>query len=85
MEKADHELLLLLSPSDERLKKLYEQHKKLEKEVVRYSHYAKYSASAALKEKELKKSKLHGMDAIMEILSDYRRQESAHSSNGFLL
>ena len=72
MEHADHELLLQIVPSHPILRKLYNQHKKLEKEVEKFRHYARYSSSAALREQELKKQKLLRKEEIMGILRDHK-------------
>lgn len=77
MEKADRDLVLLISNTNPRLKKLYDEHLRLDKEIERYQHYAKYSSSAALHHRELKKAKLKGMDDIMAILSEHRHQGSS--------
>ena len=75
MEKADHELLMQIVPTNPRLKELYDEHIKLAKEVEKFERYAAYSSSVALKQKELKKAKLKGMDEIQEILNHYRSEE----------
>ena len=72
MEKVDHELLMRIADHNPLLQKLYAEHLKLEKEVERVGRYAAYSSSAALRQKELKKEKLKGMDTIMSILHEYR-------------
>jgi uncharacterized protein YdcH (DUF465 family) len=72
MEKADQELLLSIVPSDPDLKKLYDRHRKLEKEVENLRRYAAYSTSAALRQQELKKLKLRKMEEIMTILERHR-------------
>ncbi len=72
MEKVDQELLQELAPSHPELKRLYEEHIRLEREVERLERYSKYSSSAELRHKTLKKRKLMGMDAIMSILSQHR-------------
>jgi len=77
MEKADHELLLRLAQTNPRIKQLYEQHQELEKEVQKFERYAAYSSSAALRQKQLKKEKLRGMDCIMAILSEHRMADHA--------
>lgn len=77
MEKVDRELLLSLVPINPDLKKLYEEHVRLEKEVERLERYAKYSSSAQLRHKTLKKRKLQGMDNIMSILNQYRTTQAA--------
>jgi uncharacterized protein YdcH (DUF465 family) len=72
MEKADHELLLTIVPSNPNLKKLYERHRKLEREVESVGRYTAYSSAAALRQRELKKLKLRGMEEIMTILNEHR-------------
>ena len=72
MEKADAELLDLLAESNNQVKKLYDHHQKLEREVARFARYANYSPSAGLRMSELKKEKLLGMERIMQALRAYR-------------
>ncbi|MCC6953230.1 MAG: hypothetical protein IT290_03855 [Deltaproteobacteria bacterium] len=76
MERADEELLLNLSEHDTHLKKLYDRHMKLEREVTRYTQYASYSPFAALRASELKREKLRDMDHIMECLRRHRTDEA---------
>ena len=78
MEKADQELLQQVSERDTRLKKLFDQHRKLGKEVERFGLYAAYSPSAALRETELKKEKLRHKEQIMDILREYRENGRIH-------
>ena len=47
----------------------YKRHKKLERQVESAAQYAKYSTSAALRHRELKKMKLQEMDRIMSAIS----------------
>jgi len=77
MEKYDHELIEELMPGDQKLKKLYSEHIKLEKEVSRFESYAGYSPSAALKQKEMKKAKLRGVEKIMTILRKHRGEDDS--------
>jgi len=77
MERADHELLMDVMFSDTELKKLYNRHRKLEKEVENLERYAAYSSSAALRQRELKKLKLRGMERIMARLTKYRSEPHA--------
>lgn len=72
MEKSDQELLLQIANVDPSVKRLYEEHVKLDKECERVSRFAAYSSTAALHHKELKKLKLKGMDAILTILNEHR-------------
>ena len=76
MEKADHELLMTILFSDPEIKKLYDKHRKLEKEVENLERYASYSSSAALRQRELKKLKLRGMEQLMAKLTERRADPS---------
>lgn len=67
-----NELLTQLTAADAHLKKLCDQHEKLEKEVRHYGLYAGYSASAALHATELKKKKLETKQRIEEIVRNHR-------------
>ena len=72
MKKADQELLEDIIPSNVNLRRLYDRHRKLEKEVESIGRYARYSSAASLRQRELKKLKLQGMEEIMTILREYR-------------
>lgn len=72
MEKSDHDLLLELASNNPDLRRLYDRHRKLEKEVEKFGRYAGYSSSAALRQRELKKEKLRGMESMMAILNQHR-------------
>ncbi|MCB0325388.1 MAG: hypothetical protein KDD69_17515 [Bdellovibrionales bacterium] len=74
MEQADRDLLLHILATDRNLKRLYDQHLKLEKEVEQFGRYVAYSSAAALKQKELKKAKLLKKERIMSILNEHREQ-----------
>ena len=76
MEKADRDLILALCPTNNQLKELYEEHIKLEKEVRNFEQYVGYSTSAQLRQKQLKKEKLKGVDAMMAIIAEYRRENN---------
>lgn len=72
MENTDRELLMRIVPSNPNLKKLYDRHRKLEREVENLERYASYSAAARLRQQNLKKEKLRGMEMIMAILHQHR-------------
>ncbi len=72
MENADRELILQLSTSNPHLKKLYDQHLKLDKMIIRFENYAVYSPSSELRVKELKLEKLRGVDEMMKIINEER-------------
>lgn len=75
MEKHDEELIQQILHQDFRLKKLYQEHVRLDQEVARYERLAMHSATAALQHKALKKQKLQGKDEMMEILNGYKQSE----------
>jgi uncharacterized protein YdcH (DUF465 family) len=72
MNKADEELLLAIAPTNPTLRKLYQEHLKLEKELSHFERYSQYSSSADLQNKMLKKQKLKGMEQIMNILAQHK-------------
>lgn len=76
MEQADRDLLDNLLTTDSRLKNLFSEHQKLEKEVAKFERYAAFSTAAALRQKQLKKEKLRGMDTIMTILNHYKGDDA---------
>jgi uncharacterized protein YdcH (DUF465 family) len=76
MEEKDREILLQVVEKDSYLKKLYQQHQKLEKEVDRMTNFAVYSPTASIRETELKKQKLRRMDEITAILRGYQKEFS---------
>jgi uncharacterized protein YdcH (DUF465 family) len=51
------------------LRKLYLKHLILEKEVERFEEYAKYSDSASIRHKYLKKEKLRGKEELIRLIS----------------
>lgn len=72
MEKIDYELLRELAPNSTQLRQMAQKHAKLEREVERFSRYAPYSSSAALKQRELKKQKLAQKEEILSYLHKHR-------------
>lgn len=73
MEKADHDLLLKIVSNHPRLKALYNEHTRLEKQVANCERHVAFSASVQLKQNELKKAKLKTKDDILVLLNEYRR------------
>jgi len=61
------------------LRRLKEQHRKLERELEHYGLYAAYSPAAQLKEQEIKKIKLKNKELISAILRE--RPELAESAS----
>lgn len=72
MEKVDHDLLLELTNTHYQLRKLYDEHIVLEEQLREFESRPAYSSAGRMKEAELKKRKLKGMDRIMSILNDHR-------------
>ena len=72
MEQADRDLLSDMARANVTVRKLLNEHRKLEKKVEQFGRYAAYSSAAALRHKELKKEKLRGMDKIMSYLQEHR-------------
>ena len=72
MNKADEELLLAIAPTNPTLRKLYQEHLKLEKELSHFERYSQYSTNTDLQNKMLKKQKLKGMEQIMTILAQHK-------------
>ena len=73
MEQYDKELLSTLANNHYKLKKLYNEHVELEKQLERYKKHPAYTAQDYFQEKELKKRKLQGMDEIMSILQEFKK------------
>lgn len=72
MEKNYEELLMSVLPVNPEAKKLYDTHRKLERQVENLDPYTTYSSAAALRQKELKKQKLQKMERLMKILEGYK-------------
>jgi len=76
MENAEYQLIQKIVNSDLNLKKVYNRHLKLKKELEHIEKYAPYSTSAAIQYSKLKKEKLKGKEEIMSILSQFRLQDN---------
>jgi uncharacterized protein YdcH (DUF465 family) len=72
MEYYEHQLIQEIVHSNQDLKKLYNRHLKLEKELEHIEKYAPYSSTAAIQHSKLKKEKLKGKEEIMAILSQFK-------------
>lgn len=72
MEKTEQEVLLKIVASNREVKKLYDKHRKLEREIENFSRYINYSGSAGLKLQALKKEKLRNKEALLSMISDVR-------------
>lgn len=72
MEKSDQELLLQLAPTNYTLRRLYQEHVELEDQLKQFERFPPLTTQASLEQRSLKKRKLRGMDAIMNILNEHR-------------
>jgi uncharacterized protein YdcH (DUF465 family) len=72
MEKQDEELIKSLVGRDAELKKYYEEHLDLERQLATLQHKHFLTPEEELERKRIQKIKLAGKDRIMEILGRYR-------------
>ena len=72
MEKQDEELILSLVGRDPELRKYYDEHTDLERQLESFKAKPYLSSEEEFERKRLQKLKLAGKDRIMEILGRYR-------------
>ena len=72
MEKKDEELIQTLLEREPELRRHYEEHVDLERQLGVYQQKHYLTPDEELEKKRLQKLKLAGKDKIMEILSRYR-------------
>jgi uncharacterized protein YdcH (DUF465 family) len=72
MEKQDEELIQYLLTRDSELKKYYEEHLDLERQLATLQHKHLLTPDEEIERKRIQKVKLAGKDRIMEILGRYR-------------
>jgi uncharacterized protein len=72
MEANDEQLILSLVDRDPELKRFYEEHVQLEKQLAQMNHKGFLNPEEEVERKRLQKVKLAGKDHIMEILNRYR-------------
>ena len=77
MEKKDVELIKSLLEQDDELKRYYEEHLELERQLDDYNRRLHLSAEQEFERKELQKRKLSGKDRIMQILDKHRASRPA--------
>ena len=71
MEKYEEEKIRSLIDRDEELRRYYEEHLELEKQLERFQHKRHLTPEEDLERKRIQKVKLAGKDRIMEILGRY--------------
>ena len=72
MEKKDEELIRTLLEREPDLRRYYEEHVDLERQLGSYQQKVYLTPEEELEKKRLQKLKLAGKDKIMEILARYR-------------
>jgi uncharacterized protein YdcH (DUF465 family) len=72
MEKDDEQLILTLLDRDAELKRYYDEHLDLERQISTFQQKGYLSPDEELQKRRLQKLKLAGKDRIMEILARYR-------------
>jgi len=72
MEKKDEELIQSLLEREPDLRRFYEEHEDLERQLGFYQQKIYLTPEEEIEKKRLQKLKLAGKDKIMEILSRYR-------------
>ena len=72
MEAKDEQLILSLVDRDPELRRYYEEHAQLEKQLAQMNHKGFLNAEEEIERKRLQKVKLAGKDRMMDILNRYR-------------
>ena len=72
MEKNDEQLILSLIDDDAELKRYYDEHLDLERQIAGFQQKVYLTPSEEFEKKRLQKLKLAGKDKIMEILARHR-------------
>jgi uncharacterized protein len=74
MERTEEEFIVSLLDQDPELRKYYEEHQDLEKQLEEFQHKLHLTPFEEVEKKRLQKLKLAGKDKIMEILGRYRHR-----------
>ena len=72
MEAKDEQFILSLVDRDPDLKRFYDEHVQLEKQLAGFNHKGFLNQDEEVERKRLQKVKLAGKDRMMEILNKYR-------------
>ncbi|RME61974.1 MAG: DUF465 domain-containing protein [Candidatus Dadabacteria bacterium] len=73
MEKRDHELIQKLAENNHELRKLYQEHLKIEAKLAKLAAKPFLTAQDEQEEKALKRKKLRGVDLMMKILNEMQK------------
>ena len=72
MERTEQEFIVSLLDKEPELKKYYDEHQELEKQLEDFQHKSHLTPVEEVEKKRLQKLKLVGKDKIMEIVERYR-------------
>lgn len=73
MEHREEQAIVSLLDKDPELKRFYEEHQDLEKQLAVFQHKHHLSPEEEIEMKRIQKLKLAGKDKIMEILGKHRQ------------
>lgn len=77
MELKDEQTIVSLLDKDPELRKYYEDHRELEKQLADFQHKHHLTPEEEVEMKKIQKLKLAGKDRMMEILGRYRQAGAA--------
>lgn len=77
MESKDEQTIVSLLDKDPELRKYYEEHRELEKQLADFQHKHHLTPEEEVEMKKIQKLKLAGKDRMMEILGRYRQAGAA--------
>ncbi len=72
MEPSEESVIVSLLDKDPELKKYYDEHLALEKQLAAFQHKGHLSADEEVEKKRIQKLKLIGKDKMMELLGKHR-------------
>lgn len=72
MEITEESVIVSLLDKDPELKKYYDEHLALEKQLAAFQHKGHLSADEEIEMKRIQKIKLNGKDKMMELLAKHR-------------
>ena len=73
MEHREEQVIVSLLDKDQELKRFYDEHQELEKQLAVFQHKHHLSPDEEIEMKRIQKLKLAGKDKIMEILGKHRQ------------
>jgi len=81
MERREVELIGSLLDEDPELRRYYEEHQELEREILGLQHKVYLTPAEEVEKKRLQKLKLVGKDKIMEILERHRHTRALRETS----